>query len=249
MSEVKSLARGLFVIDELIRLHHDGTAKLTVTALAQQLSINKSSASRILKTIADNGYAKRAEGSRAYVLGDKLRNTVSSLHDNMAEISTPFLSQLVGATQECAHVAVHSHNKVLFLQDIEPEQMLRVSNSKGRTEHMYCTAVGKTLLAFQHLPISERLTKRTEKTLTSVAALEQHLEQIRQQGYALDDEENYEGVRCIASPVYNAQGLCIACMGISGPSVRMHDAKLEQLSQHVIDIAQSFSHYLGYSPT
>lgn len=235
------------MIDELIRLHHDGTEKLTVTALAEQLGINKSSASRILKTIADNGYAKRAEGSRAYVLGDKLRNTVNTLHDNMAEIATPFLSQLVSATQECAHVAVHSHNKVLFLNDIEPEQMLRVSNSKGRTEQMYCTAVGKTLLAFQRLPIAERLSKRTETTITSVAALERHLENIRQQGYAVDDEENYEGVRCIAAPIYNAQGLCIACMGISGPSVRMNDARLEQLSQHVVNIALSFSHYLGYA--
>lgn len=247
MSEVKSLTRGLHVLDELMRRYREKGRALTVTTLAEMLDINKSSASRILKTLADNGYAQREDGSRAYVLGDKLRFDHSGLQHNLAVVAQPFLEYLVEMTNESAHIAVHVAGRVLFLKDVEAKASLRAGNSEGRTEALHCTAVGKTLLAFQSLALPTVLSKRTDKTLTTPSALHAHLETIRQQGYALDDEENFLGVRCLAAPVYNHQGTCIACMGVSGPTLRMTDEAMASLARHVKELAAALSQHLGYN--
>lgn len=254
MSEIKSLARGLRAIDMLLAedtLTGDDLTSVSVSALASHLGVNKSSASRLMSTLCQHGYAERVAGSRGYRLGYKLQRhmqttPLTSVHVRLRELAQPFLQQLVELTGECAHAAVHSSGRALVIADVDAPASLKVSGVVGRTEALHCTAIGKCLLAFMALPFPEDLTARTEYTLCEVGVLEPHLATIRTQGYAFDNEENYLGVRCLAAPVYDDTGQCIACIGISGPSVRMPLARIPELATQVQALSLALSQTLGY---
>ena len=241
MSEIQSLARGLKILDTL--REQDGN--VTVTELAGMLEVNKSSVSRLLKTLTQHGYAERATGARGYLLGEKLKGTV--LTPRLRDLALPLLQQLVETSGESAHTAVYSRGKALIIDDIEPDISLRVSGGVGRLEALHCTAVGKCLLAFMKLEIPETLTKRTDYTLITPANLKVDLDLVRKQGYAFDNEENYIGVRCLAAPVYGADASLVACLGISGPSVRMELGRIPDLAASVIKASQALSASLGYN--
>lgn len=249
MSEIKSLARGLKAIDML--LAEDALTSVSVSALASHLGVNKSSASRLMRTLCHYGYAERVAGSRGYRLGYKLQGQMQatqlgSVHVRLRELTQPFLQQLVELTGECAHAAVHSSGRALVIEDVDAPASLKVSGVVGRTEALHCTAIGKCLLAFMGLSLPEDLTARTEYTLSEVGELESHLATIRTQGYAFDNEENYLGVRCLAAPVYDDTGQCIACIGISGPSVRIPLSRIPELAAQVQALSLTLSQTLGY---
>lgn len=249
MSEIKSLARGLKAIDML--LAEDALTSVSVSALASHLGVNKSSASRLMRTLCHYGYAERVAGSRGYRLGYKLQGQMQatqlgSVHVRLRQLTQPFLQQLVELTGECAHAAVYSSGRALVIEDVDAPASLKVSGVVGRTEALHCTAIGKCLLAFMDLPLPEDLTARTEYTLSEVGELESHLATIRTQGYAFDNEENYLGVRCLAAPVYDDTGQCIACIGISGPSVRIPLSRIPELAAQVQALSLTLSQTLGY---
>jgi DNA-binding IclR family transcriptional regulator len=153
----------------------------------------------------------------------------------------PFLYNLMQATGECAHTAVYAEKQALVIDDVEAPASLRVVGGVGRLIPLHCTAVGKCLLAFSNVPLPGELPPRTQYTITSVERLLEHLGEIRQAGYALDDEENDYGVRCMAAPVYDHTRQAIACIGISGPTVRMTDDRLDALAALVISAARDLS--------
>ena len=259
MSEIKSLARGLRAIDMLLAedaltedaLTGDAPTLVSVSALASHLGVNKSSASRLMSTLCHHGYAERVAGSRGYRLGYKLQRhlqttQLDSAYVRLRELIQPFLQQLVELTGECAHAAVHSSGRALVIQDVDAPVSLKVSGVVGRSEALHCTAIGKCLLAFMGLPLPKDLPARTEYTFTEVEKLESHLATIRTQGYAFDNEQNYLGVRCLAAPVYDDTGQCIACIGISGPSVRMPLSRIPELATQVQALSRALSQTLGY---
>jgi DNA-binding IclR family transcriptional regulator len=252
MTEVKTLAKGLQILDYLLEtwVQTDATSAITVSEAARLLGVDKSNASRMLQTLSRYGYTQRLQGGRSYQLGSKLRNwNVAGGQALLRQLARPFLLQLMKRTGECAHIAIPMgvQELALIIDDVESTASLRVAGGLGRTEQLHCTAVGKCLLAFMQLPIPQRLEARTANTIVDAPMLKQQLAEIRQRGYAYDDEENYEGVRCLAAPVYNQQRRAIACIGISGPTVRMSDRRLAQLIQQVKDAAAGLSQSLGCS--
>ena len=249
MAEVKALAKGLQILDQLREASgaSEGQQSVAVTEVARALGVNKSSASRLLSTLASYGYAERDTFSRGYVLGPSMQQAAQSgARTVLRDLARPFLYQLVKLTGECAHTAIHAQGYALVLDDVESAASLRVSGGVGRVEEMHCTAVGKCLLAFMDIPLPKRLPRRTAHTLTTVPALTQHLELIRKQGYALDDEENTEGVRCLAAPIYDHTGVATACIGISGPSVRMTPERVTKFVARVLETSQDLSQSLGF---
>lgn len=248
MSEVKALAKGLQILDRLLEtsVRSSGEQGVSVTEAATALSVNKSSASRLFQTLAKHGYVMRDAGSRGYVLGPKMQAAVGAgAKTALRDLARPFLYQLMKRTGECAHTAIYSQGKALIIDDIESAASLRVSGEVGRVEELHCTAVGKSLLAFTDIPTPKDLPYRTEQTLTHSSELKQHLEIIRQQGYALDDEENCEGVRCLAAPIFDASGSAVACIGISGPSVRVTYECIPTFADTLLGTSRDLSHILG----
>jgi DNA-binding IclR family transcriptional regulator len=239
MSGVTSLERGLRVLDLLIEVEADVVRRgrgLSVQQVANELGVHKSTASRLMQTLVAKNYAVPKDGSpRGFRLGPAVQVHFGLTIDQrgLREIAHPFLTHLVEATGECAHAAVASGAWALVIDDVETGQALRVVAGKGRRVPLHCTSAGKCLLAYELATIPHELPARTARTLTNPDILRLHLADIVERGYALDDEENDPGVRCISAPVFNALGEAIGCIGIDGPSVRMTEDRIPTLAEHV----------------
>lgn len=246
MSEIQSLARGLAILDLFAQADHS----LSITEIAQALSIDKSSASRMVRTLVNHDYVQPDGQTRRYRLGKRLHQIGWQLVNRMPlrEKAHPYLEQLVQQTGECAHTAVYSQGKALVIDDVEARTSLRVSGGTGRLIPLHCTAIGKSLLAFGDMTLPTELTHYMPATITNADALHTHLARIRSQGYALDDEEHEPGVRCLAAPVFDYLGAVISSIGISGPTVRITPERIPALAEHVIRAAYALSLDLGYQP-
>lgn len=244
MSEIQSLARGLRALD-ILETESDG---IGITGIARRINIDKSTASRIMKTLAAYGYAEQSSQTRRYTLGPRLVRLGQSLltRTPLRDQARPFLRELVTQTQECAHIAVRASDQVLYLDQVEAAASLRVSTGVGTLAPLHCTALGKVLLAFGANEIPPELERHTPRTITDVAALRMHLEQARRQGYAIDDEEFNHDVRCVAVPVYGLDGELVGAIGISGPGARLTLARIHDLAQVVQRIGQALSDRLAY---
>ena len=244
MREIQSLARGLQIVDLLMQ----SQSPVSVTELASFLEVDKSTASRLVRTLENYGYVQQAKDSRAYVIGKRLHSIGWQLTNRYAlrETAQPFLNQLVRQTGECSHVGVYSSGKILVIEDIQAEtSLLRVMGGAGRLIHTHNTALGKALLAFGDFPIPE-LLPITVNTIVEPEEFQTELEAIRQRGYAVDDEENEYGVRCIAAPVFDALGIAVASMGVSAPTARVQESDVESFGQMVREMAYHLSCELGY---
>jgi IclR family transcriptional regulator, KDG regulon repressor len=243
MSEVQSLARGIHILNILF----DSEGSVGVTEISRILGIDKSSASRLIQTLAKYEYVQRENGSRRYVIGHRITRMSWELINRMPirDQAKPFLFDLMNQTGECSHTAVYSQGQALVIDDVEVNASLRVIGGIGRKIPLHCTAVGKSLLAFSHVSIPKELPSRTSHTITARTDLLEHLQYIREQGYAVDYEENDYGVCCIAAPVYDYTRKAIASIGISGPTVRMFPERVPELGQMVVEAGKALSAHLG----
>lgn len=239
MGEIQSLARGLIILDLLSKSENS----IGITEIAEKMSIDKGSASRLLSTLARYGYAEKDMASRRYHLGPQVVSLSRSLLMRMPlrETAKPFLRQLMERTGECAHLAVRAQGKVLYIDQVESPATLRVNAQVGQIAPLHCTALGKALLAFDDNGFPETFEIFTARTITDPAMLRVHLEQTRKQGYAIDDEEFDYGVRCVAVPIFDFREKVIGAIGISGPAARMTLERLPDLARIVVEIGQSLS--------
>jgi len=239
MAEIQSLARGLNILEIL------GKSPLgaSVTEVADILGVDKSSASRLMSTLAKHGYSEKDPVTRRYTLGPQIiRLSGSLLTSNPLYVSAkPFLKQLMERTGECAHLAILAQGKTLYIDQVESPATLRVNVRVGQLAPLHCTALGKILLAHGGDELPVFLEAFTPKTITDPEVLQQHLETVRQQGFALDNEEFDPCVCCIAVPVYDFPNQVVGAMGISGPATRLTAEKLPELIATVVEIGKALS--------
>lgn len=252
MAAVTVLERGLKILDLLIEVESDPIRReqgVSVQQLAVELGVHKSTASRLMQTLVARGYAVANHGSRrGYRLGPavQVHSGLSVDQQRLSELAHPFLARLVEDTGECAHAAVAAGSWALVIDDVETVHALRVVGDKGRRVPLHCTSAGKCLLAFGPAATPAELPARTPRTITNPDMLRLHLAEIVERGYALDDEENHPGVRCISAPVSNGPGgEAIGCIGIDGPSVRMTDRDIDEMARHVMAAAKELTYKLG----
>jgi IclR family acetate operon transcriptional repressor len=245
MSEIQSLARGLKILD-LLGQSREG---VSITELAAVLGVDKGSASRLVATLAHYGYAEKDAATRRYHLGPQVVSLSRSLLLGMPlrEAARPFLRQLTERTGECSHLAVLMQGKALYVDQVESPATLRVNVQVGQTAPLHCTALGKVLLAYGGQDLPSHLEAFTPRTLTDPGRLAKHLAQVRQQGYAVDDEEYDPGVRCVAVPVFDLRKAVAGAIGISGPTTRMTRERTVELAAVVLEIGQALSERLQFT--
>jgi IclR family transcriptional regulator, KDG regulon repressor len=247
---VKSVSRALDIID-IVSSNKDG---IGVTEIANQIDINKSSVYRILTTLVQYGYIEQDQETSRYKLGYKFLEMSTKLLDSidLRKEAKPFLKELENETNEVIHLVVYDQGEVIYIEKLEGNEILRMHSKVGRRAPMHCTAVGKAILAYlpSHvvLDILDRkgMPKHTDKTITDKDELMKELIQVKQQGFALDLEENEYGIRCIAVPIFNHLGNVIAALSISGPSLRMTDERIKQLQTPILQIGKKISARLGF---
>lgn len=238
MRLLQSLSRGL----EALNYMAEQPRAVRLTDVAEALEIDKSNAAHLLKTLVAMGYAVQ-DDSRRYRASDKLAaraRTEHTLEEIVAvkEAWRATLEALVGETGECAHLAVLVGPRVWYIDKVDSLLPLKVDHPIGALSPLHCTALGKAFLTFGQAQMPDELPAFTLRTLTTRRALAEEIERTRARGYSIDDEEFAPGIRCVARPIYDAAGVMIAAIGVSGPSVRVTDERLHELGRIVAAAGQ-----------
>lgn len=245
---IQSLSRGLTALAMIAQ------RSITPKELGDELGVDRSTAYRILCTLAAHGFVERDPLSEQYIISSRKIFAMGSAIGAMMHWpsqATPWLRQLRDETGETVSIAVLQGAEVVYVNHLPSLEAITVGPLLGLRRPVNASAVGKAIVAF--LPKDERETlirslnmhALTPKTITDLATLRADLEQATQQGYAIDDEETFLGVRCIAAPVRDHSNQVIAAMGLSGPASRLEVQHIPALGQLVCRLANEFSASLG----
>jgi IclR family transcriptional regulator, KDG regulon repressor len=248
---IQSLQRGLGIL-ELIAKNGSG---VTTAEVSRKIGLHTSTTFHLLRTLTILGYLTQDETTRAYHVGSKVFQLAASAWTEIQiiNISAPLLTEMAQETGESSHLAIFEHGEVIVINKIDGSGPVRLSERVGYPRPAHSTAIGKVLLA--HLPEAElktflgwhELRPFTPKTITAVPILEQELVRVRRQGYAFDDEEFAQGIRCLAAPVRNFTGHVVAALGISGPVWRVSLDRVALLTDFLRTMGHRLSQQLGYT--
>ena len=225
---------------------------LTNSEISRKLGIPKSSASYILRTLERRGYLRRDAESGRYRLGLKILSLGGDAQANLdiADVALPFMRALEEKIHMTVHLAVLDQGEAVYIEKVEAPGFFKVNTWVGRRMFLHSTSVGKCLLAWlpkheiEGLAKQQGLKKRTPKTIITMTRLLAELEHVKDEGYAVDDEENSMGARCLGGPVFDATGNVIAALGASGTLTQVDEASMPRLAEAVKEAARRTSRQL-----
>lgn len=225
---------------------------LTNSEISRRLSIPKSSASYILRTLERRGYLRRDAESGRYRLGLKVLSLGREAHANydVAGLAQPFMRALVERVHLTCHLAVLDQGEAVYIEKVDAPGFFKVDTWVGRRMCVHSTSVGKALVAW--LPQEETeailretgLKKRTPKTIVTLSRLLAEFEMVRTRGYAVDDEENSLGARCMGAPIFDGQGGVAAALGVSGTITQVSKAEMPRIAEALKETARRISRQL-----
>ena len=239
---------------ELLSVFSFREPRLSLADLATRTGIPRATAFRLLSTLEQSGFLAKVHG--AYQLGIKcfvLGNIVAGGLD-LRETAHPHLVALRDSTRETTQIAILDHWQVVYLERVlSPMPAGFMRSRAGAILPAYCTALGKTLLAFRpeaevaDWAATQRFPALTARTITSAKRLMKDLRGIRERGYGLDLEEREKGVSCIAAPVRNHTGDVVAAISVAGPSQHMPpELAGSDIASAVVAAANAISIDLGF---
>lgn len=225
---------------------------LTNSEISRRLSIPKSSASYILRTLEKRGYLRRDGESGRYHLGLKVLSLGREAQANfdIAEIAQPFMRGLVERIHLTCHLAVLDQGEAVYIEKVDAPGFFKVNTWVGRRMFLHSTSVGKALLARMPKAEAEAILrhhgfkKRTPKTIATLTRFAAELEMVRTRGYAVDDEENSLGARCVAAPIYDALGGVTAALGVSGTLTQVSENEIPRIAEVLKETTRRISRQL-----
>ncbi len=225
--------------------------ELSTSALAHETGLTVATASRMVKALVAEGMVRRNPVTEGYHLGARTALLGQAAHEVLGlEMALPVMRELRERTGESVNLAVRDDAESVVLLRVQSTLPLRFEQRVGARFPLYSTASGKAILAFatdadtylRALPA--RLPRIAPGTIATSARLRRDLEQTRSRGYAIDQEENVEGVRCIGAPVLDDRGTPIAALVLQAPGVRMREPRIEQLGPVVAQVAGELAHVI-----
>lgn len=254
MGQEKNIIKSVDKAFRIIELMAQESRPMGVTEISKILKINKSTVHATLNTLLDKGYFEQdAEGGK-YRLGIAFAQIANACLNTMdfRNKAKPIITRLSKQVNETVHMVVLRQGKVVYIEKQESVQSMRIHTEIGKSQPCHCTGVGKAILAWMDPEERRQLIKEhglprfTDKTITDEGVLYKHLEEIRQKGYAIDDEENEKGLRCIAAPIRDYSGKVVAAISIAGPTTRISNDSLEQMAHLVVEAGLEISRELGF---
>lgn len=250
MAEVpnRTLQRGLEML-ELLSKHPDG---LALCELTHALALPRSSAFNLAQSLMQLGYAYQTEDSGKYRLSLKMFETGASAvqHMDVMELIRSCMGELHAKVNETMHLGVRSGTEVLYVDKRDSTQSIRMSSYVGARAPLYCTALGKAILSTytddQIIALlgNQKLPAVTEHTITSMSGLLCQLQTVRQEGYAVEQEENNENVCCVAIPLRARNGQAVYALSISAPLFRMGEAERKRCAQLLLEMQPRIERFL-----
>lgn len=246
---MRALLRGLAVLEVLAQ-----GQDLNLSEVARRARLPVSTAHRLLETLRRRGFVQPVEdgryrvGLRAFEVGMGFLRA-----QRLPEVARPVMVELVDRVEETANLAVRDGAEAVYVLQVESHRMLRLFAQPGARHPLYCTGVGKVLLAWEPEEEVRRLLgpgplpRFTPRTLTDPDAVVRELRAIRARGYAVDREERESGVRCVAAPVRDASGRVVAALSVSAPASRVPHHRIPPVAATVVSAAEEISRRLGFS--
>jgi len=247
---VPSIERALSVLECLARAKRG----FSLSEIGRRLRIPKSSAHLILSTLERRGFLQRNTKTNRYCFGLQLVSLSRSALENLdlREEAKPFLCSLMQESGFTVHMAVLERDEAVIIEKVVAPGLVRLASWVGRRLDVNCSGVGKALLAF--LPDDELdcllrtkdFARHNSRTIISTTILRRELILVRQAGYALDNEEDEPGVRCIGAPVFDEKGKAVAAISIAGVASQIGIDRVPVLARLVTRAAGRISARMGY---
>lgn len=240
-------------IGKLLHCFTENEGELGVMQLSRMLDMHKSSVSRLLASLQQEGFVDKNPQTGKYQLGLSLLYLAGIILDrlDLRKVAQPHIRKLAEQTQETINVAVLDRDMCLNIDSIISPKPIQHAGRLGRRYALHCTSTGRVLLA--NLPSHEREKlipnpppAYTDKSITDHQTLEKILNQVHEQGYAVVHEEFQEGLSAAAAPIRDHMGKVIAAISVSGPTYRMGTEEIEKFIEPLKITAQVISQELGY---
>ncbi len=223
--------------------------------LSTALGLHKSTVHRLLMSLIYMGYARQDEATQKYMLSYKIVNMAGKVLESMdiVQVARPYMDSLSEQSGETVHLVQREGSNILYIYKAEARVgTIRMVSRVGMVHPMYCSGVGKAIMAelswreVEQIWSESRIERKTEHTITDLETLKGVLEEVRRNGYALDDEENEQGVRCIAACLRDYHKEVRYAFSISGPTSRMTRERVQELAVDVRRVQRELSRELGY---
>lgn len=249
-SHVQSVARAL----QLLELMAQENREMGLTEIAQAMNWPKTTVHGLIATLRDYHYVDQSPVSGRYRLGVRLfemGNIVARSWD-IRSVARPVMEELNKRLGEMVQLATEDKGEVLYLEKLDSAHMVRIVSEVGARLPMHCSGLGKVLLAYKSpaevkwIISKHGMRRMTAHTITEREMLERELAKIRQLGYAIDDREVMEGLRCIAVPIYDSDGAVKYAVSVSGLAERMQGSHFDMVKDELIRSAESISYTMGY---
>ena len=244
----KNLDKGLHILT-MIAERDEG---LTLSEVSRLSGVPKPTAHRLISVLLGYGMVRSGPndrylvGPRCLVLGNQFLNGL-----DLRQEAGDLLRKLARDTRETCHLGIKEGTLIIYIEKVESPHAVRMYSRVGATNPVHSTALGRAILAYcgedaVEAVISSGLERRTANTITDPELFRTNLAEIKKRGFAVDDVENEEGIRCVAAPVFDHNGNVIAGISVSGPEQRVTAERLSDLEIKVVETALALSKRLGY---
>lgn len=233
---------------DILEIIAEAKSSKTVNDVVDICGMSRPNAYRYLMTLQNNGYVLQNDDG-SYHLGPKLLYLAKQYLNqfNWLQAAQDIMKELSQTSNETVHMGILDETEIVYMARVDSPQSIRMFSEIGSRNPVHCTAMGKALLAFMDNNLRESilsqidLEPKTKNTITDVNELRNELEIIKKNGYAIDDIENEDGVRCIGTVINNAYGQAVCALSISGPAFRLNLENLKDLSVPLMDAAKRIS--------
>lgn len=246
---VQSLARASSILVAIAKNNNH----ISITELSKVVDLHKSTVHRLLKSLIELGYVRQNTNDSHYELTVKLFELGASVirQNDLIATARPYLEKLSVLSGEVVHLVIPDQTDIIYVDKVESTHTLRMHSYIGKRSPMYCTAVGKAILATQSDDAVRNFwtqispVKHTPYTIVDIESFLQEIEQIRSKGISYDNEEHETEIRCIGTALTNYSGTVVGAISISGPKQRMSDDVLNKLIPELLEVKQAISKAMG----
>lgn len=251
--DLSSSVDRMLSILELVSKQQNG---ISLSMISKELGIPKTTVLRLLERLTARGYVEYEEHSEKYFIGmETILLSMTALSSiDIVEVSIPYLKELSSSTKETTFLGVYNNGDIVYLYKSEGTRSMIMNSQLGSRRPVHCTGLGKAILSgfsieqAVNILTEKGMPRMTKNTIVSVDEYLKELNQVRINGYSMDNEELEEGLGCYAAPIYNYTGKVIGSICVSGPIDRIKENK-EPLVTQLKEAANYISRRMGFVPS
>ena len=237
----------------VIEMMAQNASGMKLSQLARELNQPKATVFRILYTLKELGYVKQDASTETYQVTREVGwLTQNELQETLRRTARPFLERLLAHFEQTVCLAMLDQDQLLYIKIMEGLRSIRMAATVNTYAPLHSTALGKAILSCLDLAEVEDVLKQrppiplTPNTITSVRVLIKHLAQVREQGYAVDNEESEEGARCVGAAICNSESKPLAAISVSGPTSHMPGDRISEIASEVREACQRISKLVAF---